>query len=157
MTIANICYNAFMQKDCVIHKEKITKTLKLGKLKITPVRVKLMDALEHAKAPLRAKDLVKKVKSDIVSVYRNLESLTSLGLVQQVFLDQKEAYFELKSGHHHHAICENCGKVADIHDLGHKKLDQEALKASGFSSIHRHSLEFFGLCKSCASKIAGSK
>ena len=114
-----------MQKTCVIHTGKITEILKLGKLKITPIRLKLMDALEHAKEPVRAKDLVKQVKSDIVTVYRNLETLNRLGLVSQVFLDQKEAYFELKSGHHHHAICENCGKVSDIHDLGHKKLDEE--------------------------------
>ena len=141
-----------MQKTCVIHSEKITKALKFRKLRITPIRVKLMDVLEHAEEPVRAKDLVKKVKSDIVTVYRNLETLNRLGLVARVFLDQKEAYFELKAGHHHHAICENCGKVSDIHDLGHKKLDDEALKASGFSSIHRHSLEFFGICKSCAIK-----
>ncbi len=152
-----ICYNSGMQKDCVIHKQKITKILKSGKLKVTPIRLKLMDELEHTREPLRAKDLVKKVKSDIVTVYRNLESLMGLGLVAQVFLDQKEAYFELKSGHHHHAICENCGKVSDIHDLGHKKLDEEALKVSDFAKINRHSLEFFGLCKPCASKIAGNK
>ena len=141
-----------MQKTCVIHTGKITEILKLGKLKITPIRLKLMDALEHATEPIRAKDLVKQVKSDIVTVYRNLETLNRLGLVSQVFLDQKEAYFELKAGHHHHAICENCGRVSDIHDLGHKKLDDEALKASGFDSIRRHSLEFFGICKSCAIK-----
>ena len=138
-----------MLKVCVIHNEKIIKALKSGKVKITPIRVKLLDALEHAKEPARVKDLVKAVGSDIVSVYRNLEILLGLGLVAQVFLDQKEAYFELKSGHHHHAVCSNCGRVVDIHDLGHKKLDQEALMASGFSSIRGHSLEFFGLCNKC--------
>lgn len=147
----------YMQQICNVHTEKITKTLKSGKLKVTPIRVKLMDALEHATEPLRAKDLVKLVKSDIVTVYRNLEILNKLGLVARVFLDQKEAYFELKASHHHHAICENCGRVADIHDLGHKKLDEDALKVSGFSIIHRHSLEFFGICKSCASKLASSR
>lgn len=144
-----ICYNSSMRNDCATHSEKIIQSLKLGKLKVTPVRVKLLDVLEHAKKPLRAKDIIKIVKSDIATVYRNLESLMKLGLVVKVFLDQKEAYFELKVGHHHHAICENCGRVANIRDLGHKKLDDEALKASGFASIDSHSLEFFGLCKQC--------
>ncbi len=147
-----------MQKDCVIHKEKIQKSLKSGKLKITPIRVKLLDILEHSKEPVRVKDIVKSLKSDIVSIYRNLENLIKIGLVEQVFLDQKEAYFELKDQkHHHHAICENCGRVADIKDLIHHKLDKMALKQSDFASITRHSLEFFGICKSCASKLASSK
>lgn len=139
-----------MQTTCVIHIEKITKALKAGKLKITPIRVKLLDALEHAKKPLRVKDVIKIVKSDIVTVYRNLENLMKLGLVARVFLDQKEAYFELASHkHHHHAICENCGRVEDIRDLIHNKLDKAALKQSGFASVNRHSLEFFGICKQC--------
>lgn len=139
-----------MQKVCLIHKEKITKSLKLGKLKITPIRFKLLDILEHSSTPQRVKDLVKNVQSDIATVYRNLKSLIDLGLVVQVFLDQKEAYFELaKKEHHHHAICENCGNMTDIKDLIHNKLDNEALKKSDFAIISRHSLEFFGLCKKC--------
>lgn len=139
-----------MQKTCVIHKEKIIKALKSAKLKITPIRVQLLDALEHAQSPVRVKDILKTLKSDIVTVYRNLEMLIKAGLALQVFLDQSEAYFELMGKqHHHHAVCENCGCVADIHGLDHKKFDEQALKASGFASINRHSLEFFGLCDKC--------
>ncbi len=141
-----------MKQTCIIHKEKIRKSLKSGKLKITPIRVKLLDVLEHVKEPLRVKDIVKTVRSDIATVYRNLESLMKLGLVSQVFLDQKEAYFELKDKkHHHHAVCENCGHMVDIKDLIHHKLDKAALDESSFFRITRHSLEFFGICKSCAS------
>ncbi|MEK7617618.1 MAG: Fur family transcriptional regulator [Patescibacteria group bacterium] len=140
---------------CVIHTEKIIEALKKGKLKITPIRFKLLDVLEHTKKPLRVKDIIKIVKSDIVTVYRNLESLMKLGLVGQVFLDQKEAYFELADKkHHHHAICENCGRVEDIRDLIHHKLNKAALKASGFANISRHSLEFFGICKQCSAKLS---
>lgn len=142
-----------MQKNCVIHKEKIRKFLKSGKLKITPIRVRLLDVLEHAKHPVRVKDMIKGVKSDIVTVYRNLESLIGLGLVKQVFLDQKEAYFELADRkHHHHAICCVCSHVSDVNDLDHLKIEKQALKSSGFASISHHSLEFFGICKSCASR-----
>ena len=67
-----------------------------GKLKITPIRFKLLDVLDTQK-PLRVKDIIKIVKSDIITVYRNLESLMKLGLVGQVFLDQKEAYLSLRT------------------------------------------------------------
>ncbi|MBI3232120.1 MAG: transcriptional repressor [Candidatus Doudnabacteria bacterium] len=142
-----------MQKHCLIHKEKITNSLKSGKLKVTPIRVKLLDILEHAERPVRVKDIIKAVKSDIATVYRNLESLMKIGLVSQVFLDQKEAYFEPASdGHHHHAICENCGRVSDIYNLDHQKIEKLALRTSDFSNFNRHSLEFFGICKSCANR-----
>jgi Fur family transcriptional regulator, peroxide stress response regulator len=143
-----------MKKTCIVHTPQIIGKLKSLHLKVTPIRIALLDTLEHAQEPLRVKDIVKEVKSDIVTVYRNLQNLMQLGLVSQLFLDQKEAYFELTSHkHHHHAICENCGRMVDIHDLGHHKLEQEALKASGFARIARHSLEFFGLCKDCYQKI----
>jgi Fur family ferric uptake transcriptional regulator len=139
-----------MQTVCNIHKEKISKSLKAGKLKVTPIRVRLLDILEHAHKPLRVKDICQKIKSDIVTVYRNLENLVALGLVKRIFLDQKEAYFELANqAHHHHAICQLCGLVVDVKILNHDKLEKSALGDSNFASIVSHSLEFFGLCKKC--------
>ncbi len=143
-------YNLIMKTQCLIHTQKITKSLKFSKLKVTPIRVKLLDILEHAKKPVRVKDISKKIKSDIVTVYRNLENLILLGSVKRIFLDQKEAYFELASkAHHHHAICQVCGLVVDVKILNHDKLENSALSDSNFATIVTHSLEFFGICKKC--------
>ena len=37
--------------------------------------------------------------------------------------------------------------------LNTKTLQAKILKSSGFAKINEHSLEFFGICKSCAVKV----
>ena len=59
----------------------------------------------------------------MASVYRALESLDALGLVQRIDLGDGVARFEpahAGGDHHHHLVCDDCGKV-DIQD-GAKKV-----------------------------------
>lgn len=55
----------------------------------------------------------------IASVYRALETLTSLGLVRRLELGDGVARFEpVHAGgeHHHHAVCDTCGQVTPFDD-----------------------------------------
>jgi Fe2+ or Zn2+ uptake regulation protein len=87
---------------------------------------------------------------DLVTVYRNLETLQGEGLINKVEIGDKTAHFEavsLGSGHHHHAVCTNCRTIKHI-NLDEGELNQQAATISQFK-IDRHNLEFFGLCQSC--------
>jgi Fur family ferric uptake transcriptional regulator len=82
-----------------------------------------------------------------------LESFKDSGLVRQIDFQHGIAYYELASlGRHHHAVCTDCKLVEDVAGVCSETLNKQALKKSGFAAIKTHSLEFFGLCKSCARK-----
>ena len=140
-----------MDKSCIKHSTESSAQLKAGGLKITPARLSLLDILKHAKKPLSIKEISKILGGpDLVTLYRNIESLMDLKLVNQINLKDWQAYFELNDSkqHHHHIICTNCGKMEDV-EIKEVKLDKTFLKKHGFAKVTDHSLEFFGLCSKC--------
>ncbi len=147
-----MCYFLYMNNDCKLHTNESTEQLKTAGLKITGARLELLDILKHAKKPLSIKEIARQMgqrKPDMVTLYRNAESLQNLGLVKQINFQDRQAYFELTDSHHHHLICEECGKISDVADCNIQNIQKEILKKSNFNKINRHSLEFFGLCKKC--------
>lgn len=125
-------------------------------LKVTPERLSILDVLGRVKTPLSVKDLKEKLKStniDQATIYRNMESLTKSGVIRLVNFQHDHNHYELANeGHHHHLICEGCGKVVDVSKCDTSKIEQEVKKLGKFATINSHALEFFGLCKSCAKK-----
>ena len=56
----------------------------------------------------------------IASVYRTLELLSKLNLVRRVDIGSAACYEPAHPGgeHHHHVVCDRCGKVAAFEDRG---------------------------------------
>lgn len=125
-------------------------------LKNTASRRDILEALEREKLPRTVEELHKKLRGTVneVTLYRALETFMRAGLVQKVELGHSHAHYELIADrkHHHHAICTSCGLIEDVEVSHSSSLKQEAhRKTKNFSDIHHYSLEFFGLCKKCAS------
>jgi Fe2+ or Zn2+ uptake regulation protein len=137
--------------DCKKHLQESQTQLKAFKLKITPARIELLDIFKHAKKPLTVKSILTfiKTKTDPVTLYRNIESLKQNGIIKEVKFSSKEAYYELIGKHHHHIVCENCGKIAEVKNCK-VTLPKNSLVNLGFAKLKEHSLEFFGLCNQCA-------
>lgn len=130
-------------------------SLKEFGLKATQPRLAILDTLNASQIPLSAREIHRKVKSanaDQATIYRNLQTLAAAGLIRRVNFQHDHNHYELAGHHHHHAICENCGKVVDISKCDIAGLEKQVLAVSGFAQINSHALEFFGLCKNCASK-----
>jgi len=90
----------------------------------------------------------KKRVMDKATVYRILTNFLELGIVNKIQFNEKESRFELAdSKHHHHLVCDECGKIEDI-QLPEDILLKEVKKKSDFS-VKSHSLEFYGTCKHC--------
>ena len=123
--------------------------------RVTTGRVALLMFLKQSKKPLTAGDIQKGINSQIdkVTLYRALEDFTKSKIVGKVHLQDTATYYEFlhKDHHHHHIVCEKCGRIEDIEYCDQTNLQKEALRSSkGFSTINSHSLEFFGLCKLCS-------
>lgn len=131
--------------------------LQQAKLKATNERLALLEVLSKSSKPLSVRELadkLKKSKIDQATIYRNIDSLTKNGLVRLVNFQHDHNHYELEdSKHHHHLICENCGKVVDVSKCDTGKIEAQVKALGNFATINKHALEFFGLCKPCFNKL----
>lgn len=132
---------------------EFARLLRKHGFRATSGRVALLAALEKAGKPISVEEAVTDMrgKLDQANAYRALEAFMQAGLVRRIDLGHGHAQYELAEGnHHHHLVCESCGKVADV-EIGEEEMERAALRAAReFSSVRTHSLEFFGLCRTCA-------
>jgi Fur family transcriptional regulator, ferric uptake regulator len=85
------------------------------------------------------------------TVYRALEQLEGLGLIQRVDLGGDAAGYERvdPSGHHHHHIvCEHCGRVVPFEDEGLEQAIIALAKRPDFN-ISSHDVTLRGECANC--------
>ncbi|WP_217914408.1 Fur family transcriptional regulator [Miltoncostaea marina] len=87
----------------------------------------------------------------IASVYRVLDLLVSLGLVQRLDLGGGGARYEpaLPGGeHHHHLVCVDCGEVQPFEDPGLERALEGTARGSDFSVV-AHDVVLRGRCPDC--------
>ena len=89
----------------------------------------------------------------LVSVYRTLEKLEQLGLVQRVHQTKGcQAFVRAGDGHQHLLVCNNCGKAILFEGDQLETLFSSISQITGFQ-IESHWLQVFGLCKACQSDV----
>ena len=118
--------------------------------------VEIIAASERALTPIAVYDLARAQHPGLglVTVYRTLEKLESLGLIQRVHQPQGcQAFIAAFSGHQHLLLCSRCGKVEFFDGDNLESLIQEIGDETGFQ-IDSHWLQLFGLCSACRSAVA---
>jgi Fe2+ or Zn2+ uptake regulation protein len=131
--------------------ETYYKTFIQGKEKITPARIDILKTLSSFKKPVSIKKIAYSTKGyNTTTIYRTLETLLKIGLVKKINNNPKESLYEttIDRKHHHHITCTSCGLLEDIH-ICVPHPSQKMIANKGFTFITDHSLEFFGLCKTC--------
>jgi len=86
------------------------------------------------------------------SVYRALDQLEELGLVQRIEVTRGTAAYERvePSGHHHHhAICRCCGRMATFEDASLERAIERVAGKVPFE-ISEHDVVLRGLCRRCS-------
>jgi Fur family transcriptional regulator, ferric uptake regulator len=83
------------------------------------------------------------------TVYRNLEVLSSLGLVRKLENAAGQKRFDGDVSAHHHIRCDTCGKVGDIFDAPDISGIEQGVSTD--FQITGLSLEFSGICPQCLS------
>lgn len=85
----------------------------------------------------------------LVTVYRTLDRLESLGVIQRVHLDGGcHSYIAAPQGHRHLLICQSCGWVEYFDGDDLQPLMDDLGRQLDFS-IRGHWLELFGICSAC--------
>ena len=83
------------------------------------------------------------------TVYRFLDELERLGVVDHVHLGHGPAVYHLASDAHHHLVCDKCGAVEEVPEALFAGLRTRLRDDYGFSLEPRH-FAVTGRCRECA-------
>ena len=85
----------------------------------------------------------------LASVYRVLDTLVELGLVQRVDVgDGRVRYEPMRADHHHHLVCDECGKVERFADQQLERAIHAVEAKSGYA-VSAHDVVLRGSCEDC--------
>ena len=121
--------------------------------RVTTARRALLSALAGAKDHhLTAADLTATVQRahpevHLSTIYRSLESLEELGIVDHVHLGHGRAVYHLADEPHQHLVCELCGAVIEVPRDTFVQLTDSVRRAYGFS-VRSH-FAVVGRCAAC--------
>jgi Fur family ferric uptake transcriptional regulator len=120
-------------------------------------RTAVVEALARHACAVTALDLEEELRRRQVrvgraSVYRALEVLEELGLVQRLEAARGIAGYErvIPGGHHHHhAICRRCGRMEPFEDRALERAIGQVADQVPFQ-VAEHEVVLRGLCERCA-------
>ena len=84
----------------------------------------------------------------LTTVYRHLRTLQLKGLVRCRNLPKGETLYSPVNRDHHHLTCVGCGQRVVLKSCPIKNIELPKTQTKNFELLF-HTLEFFGLCKSC--------
>ena len=87
----------------------------------------------------------------LASVYRAVEGLVDAGLAQRIDLGDGIARFERAEptgDHHHHLVCDDCGKVEPFADPALEAALERVAGGRGYD-VAAHDVVLRGACKDC--------
>lgn len=132
--------------------------------KLTPQRKEILQIFidsedgEHLSAE-EVYDLLKEKDFDygLATVYRSVELLTKLGILNKIEFGDGRTRYELSAANpelhqHHHLICLNCKKIIEFEEDLLDSLENFIQKKSGFQIVN-HEVKFFGYCSECKDKV----
>ena len=122
--------------------------------RLTEARRAVVDVIQkstRALTPLEVFDMARKKYRalGLVSVYRTLEKLEELHIVQRVHQPHGcQAFISASQRHEHLMLCQSCGQVTFFEGDDLEALIKSISKKTGYQ-IREHWLQLFGLCQAC--------
>ena len=136
-------------------KEKLHK----AGFKLTPQRELTVEVLlEKEKDHFSAEEIYLLVKAKntgigLATVYRTLEILTELQIINKLTFQDGIARYDLNMGsdkhQHHHLLCLKCGSIEEVKQDMLFEIEKEIERDYHFL-VKDHRLTFHGICRNCA-------
>ncbi|MGH9042626.1 MAG: Fur family transcriptional regulator [Acidimicrobiia bacterium] len=119
----------------------------------TASRQAIVETVVGAKGHLTAEQIADQVQArfpsvNLSTVYRTLETLEELGVVDHVHLGHGRAVYHLADQTHQHLFCETCERVEELPITKLRPLFAMLEREFGFELDRRH-FAIVGRCRSC--------
>src|SRR4029078_4107055 len=133
--------------------KRIIAGLREQGVRITSARRAVIAALVRTDGHVTAEDIATAVQLDtpeihLSTVYRTLESLEELGVVDHVHLGHGSAVYHLAANRHQHLVCERCKKVIHLPPGFVDTLSRDIDTRYNFT-LRPHHFWLIGLCEDC--------
>ena len=123
--------------------------------RVTRPRLQVMEIIASTKTPLTPQEIYQNTLKlanppGIASVYRTLEMLDQLGLIQQIHQPGGcHGIWPAQEGHIHYLICKDCGHLRVIEGSEQIESYISTIEDQTGYQVEEHWLQFFGLCEGC--------
>jgi Fur family ferric uptake transcriptional regulator len=126
-------------------------------LRLTSARRLVLEALLAADGPISAEEIAdglggRMTQSDIASVYRNLDTLGSLGLVRHFHAGHGPGRYVLEGrADREYLACESCGRIESVDPAALDVVRDAVHELAGFEARFSH-FPIVGLCRDCVAE-----
>jgi Fur family ferric uptake transcriptional regulator len=137
--------------------EAAIDALRARGLRVSAARMLVLEALYGAPGPITADQIAdglagKLPRSDLASVYRNLETLEQVGLIRHFHLGHGPGLYAPSGvGEREYLVCDACGSVKAVDPKQMNPVRTMIQKRFGYAARFSH-FPILGLCANCASE-----
>jgi Fur family ferric uptake transcriptional regulator len=131
--------------------------LNVAGTRATSQRALILEIIQQGQGHLDADEIyrqarVKQPRLSLSTVYRTLQTLKKLGLVDEVHIDETHHHYEAKqAAEHHHLVCLGCGRVIEFNYPLARQIKKVVPDARGFEFVSTE-LRAMGYCSQCRQK-----
>ena len=134
----------------------IIQALRRKGYKATPQRITICRFALQSQDHPSAQSIHIKVKEvyptiSLATVYKTLQILKELGLIQELNFPLGETRFDSCMKPHINLVCLRCGNIKDIDDLTSRETIARVTATAKFTATGQH-IEVYGICEKCSSR-----
>lgn len=135
-------------------RNKNRKVLAAAGLRNTTQRALIMDVIRYGRGHLDADEVYRQAKRkqprlSLSTVYRTLQKLKSLGLIEELHFAEAHHHYEIKPPvDHHHLECMGCGKIIEFKYPLAQLVEKNVPEAIDFE-ITGSEVRMTGYCADC--------
>jgi Fur family ferric uptake transcriptional regulator len=141
--------------EAVSHEliEDVLARMRQHGARVTSARRLLLSALLASSSHRSAEELTADVQArapevNLSTIYRNLDELERLKIVDRTHLGHGPATYHLATATHGHLVCERCGSMTEVPDTLFDDLGEMTRQRYGFA-IDPHRFAVIGICSDC--------
>jgi Fur family peroxide stress response transcriptional regulator len=122
--------------------------------KATPQRIAICRIALNSRAHPSAQQVYDEVKKlhptvSLATVYKTLEVLRDLDLVQEINLPKGQARFDSYMSPHINLVCLKCGRITDLDELIIKEITSKVIASTKFEPTGQR-VDVYGICQKCS-------
>jgi Fur family peroxide stress response transcriptional regulator len=87
----------------------------------------------------------------LATVYKTIQTLSELGLIQELNFPQSQARFDSYMRPHINLLCTQCGKINDLEDAAAREIVERVSSTAKFTATGQR-LDIYGICDKCRKK-----
>jgi Fur family peroxide stress response transcriptional regulator len=134
----------------------IIQALRNKRYKATPQRIAISRLVVRNREHLNAQKIYEEVKAvfptvSLATVYKTLQTLSKLGLIQELSFPQGQARFDAYMKPHINLVCTKCGRITDAEDHAAREMVERVSSVAKFT-VTGQRFDIYGICDRCRRK-----